>query len=68
MILQVHPATGANRRQEILDEWYRAQLRAAADPLIAKWEPVMGVRVERVFVQRMKTKWGSCSRRYAVNG
>jgi predicted metal-dependent hydrolase len=23
---------------------------------------MMGVDVERVFVQRMKTKWGSCSR------
>jgi predicted metal-dependent hydrolase len=22
----------------------------------------MGVKVERVFVQKMKTKWGSCSR------
>ena len=30
-------------------------------PLIAKWEPLMGVMVERVFVQRMKTRWGSCN-------
>ncbi len=29
--------------------------------LIAKWEPLMGVKVERVFVQKMKTKWGSCN-------
>jgi hypothetical protein len=63
MILQVRPGTSAVRRQEILDEWYRGQLRVAVEPLIAKWEPVMGFRVERVFVQRMKTKWGSCSRR-----
>jgi predicted metal-dependent hydrolase len=65
MILQVRPATGPERRQEILDEWYRGQLRAAVQPLIASWEPMMRVRVERVFVQRMKTKWGSCSRRSA---
>ena len=63
MILQVRPATGAGRRQEIIEKWIRAQLRAAVQPLIAKWEPLMGVHVERVFVQRMKTKWGSCSRR-----
>jgi predicted metal-dependent hydrolase len=37
-------------------------LKAAVKPLIEKWEPVMGVKVDRVFVQRMKTKWGSCSR------
>jgi predicted metal-dependent hydrolase len=65
MILQVRPGTGAERRQEILDEWYRGQLRAAVEPLIAKWETMMGVKVERVFVQRMKTKWGSCSRHSA---
>ncbi|MDQ1454095.1 MAG: hypothetical protein QOK38_3961, partial [Acidobacteriaceae bacterium] len=27
----------------------------------AKWERRMGVKVERFFVQRMKTKWGSCN-------
>jgi predicted metal-dependent hydrolase len=30
-------------------------------PLIAKWSPGMGVKVERVFVQQMKTTWGSCN-------
>jgi len=65
LVLQVRPGTATGRRQEILDEWYRAQLRSAVDPLFAKWEPVMGVKVERVFVQRMKTKWGSCSRHAA---
>jgi hypothetical protein len=29
--------------------------------LIAKWEPTLGVTVERVFVQKMKTRWGSCN-------
>ena len=31
--------------------------------LIAKWERLMGVTVEHVFIQRMKTKWGSCNHR-----
>jgi predicted metal-dependent hydrolase len=29
--------------------------------VIAKWERRMGVKVARFFVQRMKTKWGSCN-------
>ena len=29
--------------------------------LIAKWERLLGVNVKRVFVQKMKTKWGSCN-------
>jgi predicted metal-dependent hydrolase len=31
--------------------------------LIEKWERPMGVAVRRFFVQRMKTKWGSCNHR-----
>ena len=61
LVLHVRPETGEDKKQAILDEWYRAQLKAAVPPLIAKWQPLMHVKVERFFVQRMKTKWGSCS-------
>jgi predicted metal-dependent hydrolase len=44
-----------------LESWYRSEVEAAAAPLVAKWEPVMGVRVSRLGVRRMKTRWGSCS-------
>ena len=30
--------------------------------MIAKWERLTGTKVDRFFVRRMKTKWGSCSR------
>lgn len=62
LLLQIRPGTSAERREEILDEWYRAQIRQAAPAIIQKWEPLLGVKVDRIFVQRMKTKWGSCSR------
>jgi predicted metal-dependent hydrolase len=29
--------------------------------LITAWEPIIGVKVDRFFVQRMKTKWGTCN-------
>jgi len=61
LVLQVRPGTEEVRSREILDAWYREQIRAAVPELIAKWEPVLGVRVGRVFVQRMKTRWGSCN-------
>ena len=61
MILRVRPGTDESKRQAIVEEWYRAQLKQAVTPLITKWEPLMGVKVERLFVQRMKTKWGSCN-------
>ncbi|MCB4361854.1 M48 family metallopeptidase [Quatrionicoccus australiensis] len=61
LVLQVRPGTNELRSREILDAWYREQIRAAVPELIAKWEPVLGVKVGRVFVQRMKTRWGSCN-------
>ncbi|MDB0526226.1 M48 family metallopeptidase [Ralstonia solanacearum] len=36
-------------------------IRSAVPALVAKWEPLIGVKVGRVFVQRMKTQWGSCN-------
>jgi predicted metal-dependent hydrolase len=43
-----------------VDGWYRAELRRAATPLIAHWEGRLGVQSNRLFIQQMKTKWGSC--------
>ena len=61
MILHIRPATSHERKQEILDAWYRGQLKEAVPALLAKWEPLIGVKVGKLFVQKMKTKWGSCS-------
>ena len=61
MVLQVRPGTDETKKQTIVEDWYREQLKNSVPPLIAKWEPLMGVKVNRFFVQRMKTKWGSCS-------
>ena len=61
MLLQVRPGTDEKRRQAVMEGWYRDQLKIAVPPLIAKWEPLMGVKVNRFFVRRMKTKWGSCN-------
>ena len=61
MLLRVRPETNAKKKQAIVEVWYRRQLKAALPPLIARWEPLLEVKVERFFVQRMKTKWGSCN-------
>ncbi len=61
MILRVRPGTSAEARAAIISKWYRKQIKAIIPDLLAKWEPIIGVNVERVFVQKMKTKWGSCN-------
>lgn len=59
--LQVRPGADQLRCVEVLDTWYRQQVRDAIPALLAKWEPLLRVNVNRLFVQRMKTKWGSCT-------
>ena len=61
MILHIRRGADSAKRQAILEEWHRQQLRQAVEPLIKKWERLLGVRVRRFFVQRIKTKWGSCN-------
>ena len=63
MVLRVRPGASEGMRQTIVDEWYRVELKKAVPSLIAKWAPLMRVKVERFFVQKMKTKWGSCNAR-----
>lgn len=62
LLMHIREGTSPERRRELLDRWYRDQLRAAMPDLIAKWEPVLEVEVCRWTIRRMKTKWGSCNR------
>ena len=41
--------------------WHRSLLHAAIPRLIQKWEPKLGVSAHAYYLQRMKTKWGSCN-------
>jgi hypothetical protein len=59
--LRVRPGTDERRRQALMECWYRRQVKEALPPLIEKWQSLMGVSVNRFFVQRMKTRWGSCN-------
>ena len=63
LLLRVPPRTGEERRQALVEAWYREQLKEAVPPLLARWQQLLGVSVRRFFVQRMKTKWGSCNPR-----
>src|SRR5262249_54022838 len=57
----LRPGAPHGKREAIVEEWYREQLKKALPPLLARWEPTLGVTVGRFYVQRMKTRWGSCN-------
>jgi predicted metal-dependent hydrolase len=59
--LTVRPGSSAEKRAEVMHEWHKSLLHNVAPMLIKKWEPKLGVQVKSYFLQRMKTKWGSCN-------
>lgn len=61
LVLTVRAGSSLPKRAEIMHEWHRAQLHAVVPALIAKWEVRLGVKVSGYFLQRMKTRWGSCN-------
>ena len=63
MVLTVRPRARKEKRGAVVSAWYREQLRIAMLPLISKWETQMGVKINRIFIQQMKTRWGSCNSR-----
>lgn len=63
--LTVRPGSSAEKRGEVMHAWHKALLHEAVPPIIRKWESKIGVRVSGYFLQRMKTKWGSCNPRAA---
>lgn len=61
LVLRIRPGTELARREEMVESWLRAELKPVIAQLISKWGPKLGVAVDAFHVQRMKTKWGSCS-------
>lgn len=61
--LTVRPGSGRDKRAEIMHEWHKSLLHEAIPPLVARWQRELGVTLSAYFLQRMKTKWGSCNHR-----
>jgi predicted metal-dependent hydrolase len=61
LLLTIRPGTEKAKRQALFEAWYREQLKIKATQMIRLWERRLGVQVKKLYVRRMKTKWGSCT-------
>lgn len=59
--LTVRPGSDVRKRAEVMHEWQKLQLHKVVPGLIRKWERKLTVTVSGYYLQRMKTKWGSCN-------
>lgn len=51
----------ARRCAEVIYEWHKSILHEVVPTLIKKWKPKLEMKVADYFLQRMKTRWGSCN-------
>lgn len=49
------------QRDDILQGWYRQQLRELIPQYVAKIETKMNVKVAEIRIRKMKTRWGTCN-------
>lgn len=59
--LRVRPGADRLARQQLLERWYRQQLKIHIPDLISIWGPVVGVEINECRIKKMKTRWGSCN-------
>lgn len=59
--LHVRPGTDAAKRASIMHDWHKSLLHEWLPARIEKWQAKLKVKVSAYFLQRMKTKWGSCN-------
>lgn len=63
IILSVRPRSSREKREQVMRDWYRKELRSIARGLIDRWQKKIGVKVNDWRIRRMKTRWGSCNQK-----
>jgi predicted metal-dependent hydrolase len=61
--LTVRRGADAKKRAAAIHDWHKSLLHEVVPSIIKKWQPKLKVHVASYFLQRMKTKWGSCNHR-----
>jgi predicted metal-dependent hydrolase len=60
--LYIRPDSDIQKKHDVMEQWYREQLKELVPSIIQKWEKIMGVSPNEFAIKRMKTKWGTCNR------
>jgi predicted metal-dependent hydrolase len=63
LVLQIRPNTATEKRAEILNGWYRAELRTVLEKVLALWQEKIGKSFTNWKIMEMKTRWGTCNQK-----
>lgn len=59
--LYIRPNASPEKKKQVLDDWYRAELKKIIPGIIKNREKVIGVKTNDFGIKKMRTKWGSCN-------
>ena len=63
IVLSVRPNSDHNKREQVMMDWHRRELRTVANGLIEQWQKAIGVSLKEWGIKRMKTRWGTCNQK-----
>lgn len=61
LIFQVREASTTEQRENVLNDWYRKNIKEEIPQLLEKWQKTIGVTASDWGVKNMKTRWGTCN-------
>lgn len=61
MILHIHDNSTAEQRKQVIEEWYRNELKKAIPDALERCVQIVGKRPNEWRIKNMKTKWGTCN-------
>lgn len=61
--LCIRQGTPTEKKEEILNNFYRKELKKQLPMLVNKWQKIIGVKINQVNIKKMKTKWGTSNPR-----
>jgi predicted metal-dependent hydrolase len=63
IVLHVKKDISFEKKEKLIQEFYRNNLKNAVPEYIDKWEKIIGVNIDGWAVKLMKTRWGTCNTR-----
>lgn len=62
--MYIKPGASREKRERIMDNFYRSELKKQIPILSSKWEKITKIQAKEFRIKKMKTKWGSCSQKH----
>ena len=61
IIITVPEGASYGKREKLLTEWYRSELKNILPMILKQCENKMGIKINACNIRNMKTRWGSCN-------